>query len=184
LSARALRDPGMFADLYRRYYDPVFRYCVHRIFDRAAAEDVTSTVWVKVLKNFEQFRGDETNFRNWALRIATNCVTTHLRKTARRSRLLRRASGELQRNGSHDPPEPEKAERLALVKGAILKLKPHEQAIVILRFFEKVRLEEIAEILSSSPGTVRSQLSRALKKLRKQLSGIEVSTGREATQDV
>jgi RNA polymerase sigma factor (sigma-70 family) len=49
-------------------------------------------------------------------------------------------------------------------------LKPRYQAVVTLRFFENMKLTEIAEVLGASPGTVRSQLARALGKLRKTLA--------------
>jgi len=52
----------------------------------------------------------------------------------------------------------------------MLTLKPRYQTIITLRFFENLRLTEIAEVLGSSPGTVRSQLKRALDKLRKKIA--------------
>ena len=42
LVEKARQDPEAFAELYRRYYSGVFRYCVHRLLDRTAAEDVTA----------------------------------------------------------------------------------------------------------------------------------------------
>ncbi|MHC4207009.1 MAG: RNA polymerase sigma factor, partial [Planctomycetota bacterium] len=55
------------------------------------------------------------------------------------------------------------------VKQALLCLKPKYQTVITLRFFEKMKLIEIAEILGQNPATIRSQLSRALSKLRKKL---------------
>jgi len=51
----------------------------------------------------------------------------------------------------------------------MLTLKPRYQTIVTLRFFENLTLTEIAEVLGSNPGTIRSQLARALGKLRKRI---------------
>ncbi len=45
-----------------------------------------------------------------------------------------------------------------------------DQTIITLRFFENLKLTEIAGVLGSSPGTVRSQLARALAKLRAKMS--------------
>ena len=59
--------------------------------------------------------------------------------------------------------------RLELLQKAIFELKPKYKTIITLRFFENLKLTEIAEVLSSRPGTVRSQLARALEKLRKKL---------------
>jgi RNA polymerase sigma factor (sigma-70 family) len=61
-------------------------------------------------------------------------------------------------------------EEVLPVKQALLTLKPKQQTVITLRFFEKLKLTEIAEILGQNPATTRSQLSRALTSLRKKLA--------------
>ncbi len=61
-------------------------------------------------------------------------------------------------------------DKLSLLREAVFTLKPRYQTIITLRFFENMKLTEIAEVLGSGPGTVRSQLTRALAKLRKVLA--------------
>ena len=167
LIAEACSNPAVFVRLYRRHYDAVFRYCVHRLFERQAAEDVTSEVFLRVVENIHRFKGDKQQFRNWLYRIATNGVNNYLRKTARRNRLLKAAC---EQANSPVADCVESAERLTLLKEAVFTLKPRYQTIITLRFFENLKLTEIAEVLVSSPGTVRSQLARALVKLRKVLA--------------
>jgi RNA polymerase sigma-70 factor (ECF subfamily) len=167
LIADARRDPAAFVRLYRRHYGSVFRYCVHRLFERQAAEDVTSAVFLKVVENFRGFEGDERQFRNWLYKIATNAVNNHFRQAARRNGLLK-AVGE--RIGSRTADcEDTTDERLPLLKEAVLALRPRYQTIITLRFFENLKLTEIAEVLGSRPATVRSQLARALAGLRKKI---------------
>jgi len=171
LIAQARSDPDAFIRLYRRYYDAIFRYCVHRLFARGAAEDATSQVFLKAIEHFGRFKGDAAQFRSWLYRIAGNVINEHLRKTARRDRLLKRAfwersirivGGESTVESSND--------KLAVLREAILALRPKYQTIITLRFFENMKLTEIAELLGRSAGTVRSQLARALAKLRKKLA--------------
>jgi len=169
LIARARSDRAAFVQLYRSHYDAVFRYCVHRLFERQAAEDVTSDVFLKVVENIHSFRGNEQQFRNWLYRIATNAVNNYLRKTARRNRLLKVAR---EQPNSQVTDCGESAEKLTLLRKAVFALKPRYQTIITLRFFENLKLTEIAEVLGSSPGTVRSQLARALAKLRKVLDTV------------
>jgi len=161
----ARSDPAAFSKLYRRHYDAVFRYCVHRLFERQAAEDVTSEVFLSVVENFDRFEGTERQFRNWLYTITTNAVNDYLRKTARRNSLLKRASEQINNRGPTD-----ESGKLALLRDAMLTLKPRYQTIITLRFFENLKLTEIAEVLGSSDGTVRSQLARALAKLRKEIT--------------
>jgi len=163
LTARARSDPETFVQLYRRYYDAIFRYCAHRLFERAAAEDVTSQVFLKAVESFGRFRGNEQQFRNWLYRIATNAVNNYLRKIVCRNGLL---EGARERASERAVDCEDSSEKLALLKEAMSALKPRQQTIITLRFFENLKLTEIAEVLGSSPGTVRSQLARALAKLR------------------
>jgi RNA polymerase sigma-70 factor (ECF subfamily) len=179
LMTQAKSDPGVFTRLYLRHYDAVFGYCVHRLFDRHTAEDVTSQVFLSMVQNFETFEGGERQFRNWLYRIATNAVNEHLRKTTRRNTIL----GWIRRQPSENtyaPPADEPQYNQAVVKKAMLTLKPKEQAVVTMRFFENLKTEEIAEVFGTSAATARSQLSRALAKLRKHITYAQIN-GREAS---
>ncbi|MBN2592700.1 MAG: sigma-70 family RNA polymerase sigma factor [Sedimentisphaerales bacterium] len=175
LVIQARSNRGAFVQLYRRHYDEIFRYCVHRLFDRVAAEDVTSEVFLKMVENFHRFKGTEAQFSNWLYRIATNAVNQHLRKTARRNNLMKSAG---EQTNDWLPDCEESSKKLALLKEAMLALKPRYQTIITLRFFENLKMIEIAEVLGSSPGTVRSQLARALTKLRTKMnSGVTIRSG-------
>jgi RNA polymerase sigma-70 factor (ECF subfamily) len=160
-------NPSVFVWLYRRHYDAVFRYCVHRLFERATAEDITSQIFLKVVENLHCFKGNERQFRNWLYKVASNAINDQLRRNARRDGLLK---GARQQIGSQVVDCDESAEKLTLLREAVFALKPRYQTIITLRFFENLKLTEVAEVLGCSPGTVRSQLARALAKLRKKLA--------------
>jgi RNA polymerase sigma-70 factor (ECF subfamily) len=163
--------PAAFVQLYRRNYDDIFRYCVHRLFERHTAEDVTSEVFLKAARHIHRFSGcDEGQFRNWLYRIATNEINGHLRKTSRRERLLRRIrQGPDEPAVIHDDPD---AEQVGRVKEAVRRLKPAHQTIITLRFFENLKPTEIAEVLGCSAATARSKLTRAIAQLRKKLKAV------------
>jgi len=173
LIAEARSNPAVFVQLYHRHYDAVFRYCVHRLFERTAAEDVTSEVFLKAVENIHRFRGNEQQFRNWLYRIATNAVNNYLRKASRRNNVLKIAS---EQANSEVADCGESTEKLTLLREAMLALKPRYQTIITLRFFENLKMIEIAEVLGSSPGTVRSQLARALARLRNKIASAQQET--------
>jgi RNA polymerase sigma-70 factor (ECF subfamily) len=178
---QAKSDPGAFTRLYLRHYDAIFRYCAHRLFERTTAEDITSEVFLKMVENFQTFDGNEKQFRNWLYRIATNAVNEHLRKTTRRSAILTWVRwGSSKAGVDEGAAADESQDKQAVIKKALLTLKPEEQAIVTMRFFENLKHEEIAEVIGTSAGTVRSQLSRAMEKLRKHISSAQID-GQEVT---
>jgi RNA polymerase sigma-70 factor (ECF subfamily) len=172
LIARAREDIAAFGELYRCYYDTVFRYCRRRLFPREAAEDLTAEVFLKLVEKFDGFRGDESAFRGWLYRLATNCANEHLRKRSRR-RALDEALLRQQRTApptNADPPA-DLADQALHLKRALLRLNLRQQALIALRHFENMEHAEISAILGGSPATVRSQISRALKRLQHMLAG-------------
>ena len=170
LIKRARSDRAAFALLYRMYYEKVFRYCCRRLFIRHAAEDVTSTVFFRVMRTISTFEGNSNGFRNWLYRIATNAVNDHLKTAKRQADTIRNVAQQHGRShGSAGESDKELQKKNLAVKQAILGLKPKYQTVITLRFFEKMKLVEIAEILGHNPATIRTQLARALSKLRKEL---------------
>ena len=56
LVARAQRDPAAFSPLYEAYFDPVYRYCYHRLGSWEAAEDATSVIFTNALAALPRYR--------------------------------------------------------------------------------------------------------------------------------
>jgi RNA polymerase sigma-70 factor (ECF subfamily) len=171
LIKKACSDPDAFAQLYLLHYNDVFHYCIRRLFDSHCAEDVTSTVFFKVMHNLSSFDGKVNDFRNWLLRIATNAVNDHLRDSRRRADVIRKIVKNIRAESDYVIPSNDKLlEKKVLLKQALLSLKPKYQTVITLRFFENMKLTEIAACLGKNPSTVRSCLSRATAKLRKKLN--------------
>ena len=171
LIKEACSDPDAFAQLYLLHYNDVFHYCIRRLFDCHCAEDVTSTVFFKVMHNLSSFDGKVTDFRKWLLRIATNAVNDHLRNSKRRADVIQSVVRNTRAESDFVITANDKLlEKKALLKQAILSLKPKYQTVITLRFFEDMKLTEIAACLGKNPSTVRSWLWRATEKLRKKLN--------------
>lgn len=170
LVVRARTDRAAFGRLYDRCYPHVARYCLRRLFDRTLAEDVVSEVFLQVASHLGEFAGrTETDFRRWLFRIATNAVNAHLRQARRRAELWEAAARSRQKTGSSQAHSSQAEHELLdwpLVYQQILALDERDQAIVTLRFFGDCSHEEIADVVQSTPGAVRTALSRVLSRLR------------------
>jgi RNA polymerase sigma-70 factor (ECF subfamily) len=166
---RARVEAEALSQLYELYYERIFRFCVHRLFIKEAAEDVTSTVFLKVAGGIRSFEGrSERDFRNWLYAIAANQANAYIRKASRRKRLLAEAARSLTAaaaNSDDDSSEPD----WPTLYAAILQLKPEHQTIITLRFFENMDYEQIAKILNARKETVRVTVHRVISKLRKHL---------------
>jgi len=170
LVVRARTQAEALGRLYELYYEPIFRFCVHRLFVKEIAEDVTSTVFLEMARGIRSFDGETLrDFHNWLYAIAANQASAYIRKTSRRKRLLAEAARSMKASSSTEQESEPDWPRLY---AAILKLKPQHQTIVTLRFFENLRYEQIAQILSIKEATCRVTLHRILDKLRKNLSTV------------
>ena len=154
--------------LYEMYYERIFRFCVHRLFDKEIAEDVTSTVFLEVARGIRTFKGRTVqDFRNWLFAIAANQANAYIRKTSRRKELLKEAADLIP--AATDSTDESSEQDWPRLYEAILKLKPQHQTIVTLRFFENLKYEQIAQILNVKEATVRVTLHRILNELRNHL---------------
>ena len=172
LVRRARTDGQALGQLYERHYDGVFRYCLHRLFVREVAADATSAVFLSVATHIRGFRGDtEADFRNWLFAISTHQCHDFVRTAKRRNRLLEAAvrAGQvrLAREDGLDAPSDGD---WAWLYQAMARLKPRQQTLITMRFFEGLSYEQIAGILHRRPGTLRVMTARALDKLRKLLA--------------
>jgi RNA polymerase sigma-70 factor (ECF subfamily) len=166
---RARVESDALSQLYELYYERIFRFCVHRLFIKEIAEDVTSAVFLKVAGGIRSFGGrSERDFRNWLYAIAANQANAYIRKTSRRKRLLAEAASSLTAEAASSD-ENGSGPDWPTLYAAILKLKPEHQTIITLRFFENMEYEQIAKILDVRKETVRVTVHRILGKLRKHL---------------
>jgi RNA polymerase sigma-70 factor (ECF subfamily) len=173
LVVRAQTDREAFGRLYDEYYSGILRYCLRRLFDRVVAEDVTSEVFLRIALKIRRFRGTtQDDFRRWLYRIATNEINAYLRKSRRRQALLEKAVEQKAVAAEEGTgPDEDVYDRLdwPIVYEAMLRLKPRDQSLLTLRYFEGFSHEEIAQTLQLRPGTVRVATGRALTRLRQLL---------------
>lgn len=101
-------------------------------------------------------------FNTWLTRILINCSIDHIRKN---SRLV-----PLDTKDSRDPDSfPASREEVLDLYNAMDKLNEKYKTIVILKYFHCMTLNEIAEVMESPLGTIKSSLNKALKELRLEL---------------
>lgn len=173
LVERAKNDIEAFGELYDQYYSKILGYVLRRTASIEIAQDVTSEVFFKALKNLKQFRWHGIPFSSWLYRIATNEIANHFRKNKQEHFYLEEVSN--QTSISNPSAETELIEAEAELKRHEEFLAMHEnisklpvkyQEVITLRFFENKQVKEIGEILGKREGTVKSLLHRGLEKLR------------------
>jgi RNA polymerase sigma-70 factor (ECF subfamily) len=169
LVRRAKADAQALGELYELYYEPILRFCVYRLFDKQAAEDLTSTIFLEMARGIRRFEGQsEADFRRWLYAIAVNQTNAYVRKSSRRRKLFERAAALRAKGPNEDTGEAGQIDWPMLYAG-IVRLKLEHQTIVTLRFFENLSYDEIARIINIPATTLRVTVHRILKELREHL---------------
>lgn len=151
-------DPWALEQFYACYQSHIYLLC-HRMLGSAEdAEDAVQAAFVRGFRSLAKFRG-ECSLKTWIYRIAVNEALTILRK--RRNAPVCAEDFEAA-TGAED----NLAERIA-VHAALARVKPDHRAILILRFWEELSYEEIAEVLSLPLSTVRMRIKRARDEFQK-----------------
>jgi len=186
LIALSKKDPAAFGRIYDMYFDMIFRFVLHRVGNVADAEDLTAQTFFNALKNLWKFRWTGISITAWLYRIATNEANGFFRRQKKKSFAdIEKLSKRLPDKKNRPDHELEIAEEtlaqqrtFLMLNRCIKELKPEEQSLITLRYFEKKPYAEIAKILGKKEGTLRMRAKRALEKLKNQLQiqGIDYET--------
>lgn len=162
--------------LVERYQQDIFRFCHHYLRDGERARDIAQETFIRVFVARNRFDVSRA-FRPWLLCIARNlCLNDIKRKKTVQMESLeayaseaRDLSGAVSATVAGGAVEQMTAEDR---KGALARildgLDDESRELIRLRFYEELPAKDIAEVLGSSEGAIRTRLHRVLKRLRDQ----------------
>lgn len=155
-----------FDPLYREYVKPIYVFLYRRTLDRQAAEDLTSVTFMKALEKISQYSASKGNFGAWLYRIARNALTDHYR--ALRPHEDIESVWDL---GSDEDVVSGVENRLAFekAKAALGKLDASKREIVMMRLWEGLSYQEIAQVTGKTETNCKVIFSRTMDALRKEL---------------
>lgn len=143
-------------DNYEKYYRVAYSY----VKNEQDALDVVQESAYKAIKNWRKVKKPEY-IETWIYRIVTNTALNLLKKQKQVS--------SYEENLSQAPQEPGLSSSQNEVLSLLDTLEETERTILILRFFEELKIDQIAQIIHENPNTTKSKLYRALEKLKKQI---------------
>jgi RNA polymerase sigma-70 factor (ECF subfamily) len=163
-------DARAFDVLYRRYSERLYATAVRLTRDRDSAADLVHDTWVRAVDSLNRFER-RSSFRTWITSILINRIREYER-SRRRDAAHDRSTDDLDTlpDQSHSAPlDEETLDRLDL-EAAIASLPDGFRQVLVLHDVEGFTHEEIAETLGIVPGTSKSQLARARRRLRELLT--------------
>ena len=160
-------DRNAFNELVRIHAQGVLNVVYRMCGDMQVAEDAAQETFIQAWLRLPSYR-PQASLRNWLYRIAINTAIDMLRKE---KRILPGAVEDLNLTDASPGPETlvANSERMEMVQDAVLALPDAGRAVLVLREFEGLSYQEIAEALNIPVGTVMSRLNYARKLLREKL---------------
>ena len=159
-------DTDAFCLLAERYTRRIYLLAFHYCRNAQDAEDLSQEAWLKAYKALRTFRYD-SSFYTWLRRITINAFLNH-----QRSRTVFVESIEVGHETEARATSPETLYNKVLferVMSALSELTPPQRLVFLLRHYEGMTYEEIANAMNCSTGTVKKSVSRAIGKLRARL---------------
>jgi RNA polymerase sigma-70 factor (ECF subfamily) len=162
-------DREAFSELVRRNREGVISIVYRMCGDANLAEDVAQEAFIRAWQHLAGYQ-PRSPFRNWVYRIAANAALDVLR---REKEAVDIDVLPIEAPGYGPEAALEAHEQAARVKQAVLALPPASRAVLILREYQGLSYQEIADTLDVPVGTVMSRLSYARARLRESLAAYQ-----------
>lgn len=170
-------DRDAFRVLYDLYKDRVYSISLYFFHgDRSEASEATQQVFLKLMTSIGQFRG-EAEFSTWLYRLVVNACMDAARRRRAEPIAADRPRLEAFGRGSSQEDDYARAQMAESVRSAVWALPTKFRIAVLLRYFEDLSYEQMAEALHCSVGTVASRLSRGHRMLAERLKDLVGTKG-------
>jgi RNA polymerase sigma-70 factor (ECF subfamily) len=172
-------DRDAFRQLFELHKDRVWSVALHFTGDESAARDITQQVFLKLFTSIARFRHD-ASFATWLYRLVVNLCLDEQRNRRRFlsfdffSRDDQDDESEVKMTEWRQSPHSQeeifsRLEISGAVKAAVRELSPKLRITILLKYFEDLSYEEMAQALGCSPGTIASRLNRGHRELARKL---------------
>jgi RNA polymerase sigma-70 factor (ECF subfamily) len=170
-------DSEAFGQLYDQYYQPILRFLLYRTGgDEDLAKDLSSETFFQALKSLWRFRWQSKPLSAWLYRIAHHQLMNYFKKNKAYCELTRAEAPDLIDKETALSEMIEREDESARLKqygelhDALKNLSEKQHSILVMRYFSRKPLQEIADIMSLPLNTVKSHIHRALSRLSQLLS--------------
>lgn len=158
-----------FSMLVRKYQEKIYWQVRRLVLDHEDANDVCQNIFIKVWQNLEKFK-ENSQLYTWLYRIATNETLTFMSQKKRTDSIpIETEDYDLSDNFGADPYFDGDDLQVKL-QNAIATLPEKQRIVFLMRYYDEVKYEDMAEILDTSVGALKASYHHAAKKIEKYLT--------------
>lgn len=166
-------DKGAFAELFKFYQNYLFKLCFSYVQNEQETLDLMQEIYIKLYTNITKY-DEKYPFHPWIRRVAVNTCINVKRKQAPIAVPLNNDTEEFDLEDqlaadADTQQEVEKHDMARIIKHHIDCLPEKQRMVIILRYYEDLSYDEIAELLNMPLGTVKTDLYRAKNALKDRL---------------
>lgn len=162
---RSLSDPQLFGSIFDRHFVAIHAYFARRV-ARTDADDLAGEVFRIAFEKRAGFDPGHGYVRPWLFGISHNVLSRHFRSSTRKDRAVTRLGREHNHNDGGVEDRIDAAVNGAELHRLLEGLRPEEREALILFAVDQLSYDEIAAVMDTPIGTVRSRISRARATLR------------------
>lgn len=157
-----------FEEIYRTYFNDVYRYLLRLSGDQHVAEELTSQTFFKAMQGIQTFRGD-CEVRVWLCQIGKNCYLTYVKGQTRTQQLDEAQLLELPEEG--DSPEQlcERRDQAMCIRKVLHQLPDPYKEVFLWRVFAELSFKEIGQMFGKTHNWACVTYHRAKAMVRQRL---------------
>jgi RNA polymerase sigma-70 factor (ECF subfamily) len=168
-------EEDAFAQLYDRYRLKIYATAYRIVQNAAEAQDATQEIFLKLYRSLSEWNPRKSKFSTWMYRLAANHAIDCWRMRRRRQESQPGDMPDREALPEHSIGDAiltpfgalEKKESVEQIRRCVDELPELQKKVFLLRYFQDLKLEEIAEMEDCSLGTVKTSLFRATHTVRR-----------------
>ncbi len=145
--------------LFERHHLHLYNFLYKMSGDKMLSEDIAQEVFYKVMKYRNSYNNGK--FISWMFTIARNSLSSHYKMAKGKYTGLEGLEYKLTENDTVQ------TEDYSHLQSALNSLSSTDRELLIMNRFQEIKYQELAEIMESTPGAIKTKVSRAIQKLKK-----------------
>ena len=177
-------------DMIRKYYDEILHFCVYQLHDVDSAYDITQETFLRFIKNMDKL--EYRNLKGYLLTVARNLCVDYWKVCKRETPVdFEQNSGYMYSNESINSNETcsngtssgmnvlnsneayEQVENSMILLGLLAKLPLEQREVVVLRYYDDMKLSAISKIQGVSLSTVKSRLRLGIQHMKQFMEDLD-----------
>lgn len=154
-----------FTELVKRHQQKLYYQIKRMVMEHADADDIAQIVWMKVWEKLDGFKM-ESEFSTWLFRIGYNETINFIQKKKKLAIVHPTESSEGSIQEASTSNGPKSSQIQIKLDQAIMQLPEKQRFVFMLRYFEELPYEKIAQITETSIGGAKANFHQALKKMQ------------------